>query len=214
MFTSKFSLLSLFILVSIVLSGCATKPTSPSKNAQPLTAKQRTTHLLNNKKWQLRGKIAFIKKVKDKQDRRESAAITWQVNEVQQTQELNLTSYLGINVLHLESKQEQHLLKVDGEEYRTTNLSHLITSLTGLALPTNALKFWLKGLPYKPSDNVELDKKTQLPLSISSYYDNTSWKIHYSVYQQFNGINMATKFTIEKEDLLIKIVAKKWSFDE
>ena len=55
-----------------------------------------------------------------RKSKRESASLIWQVNEKQQTQELNLTSYLGINVLHLKSNKKQHLIKVDGKEYRGT----------------------------------------------------------------------------------------------
>ncbi len=213
-------LLSLFLITSLVLSGCSLKPKSSSEeNTLTLTPKQRTAQLLQSKKWQLRGKIAFIQKIKSKngnkiKDKRESASMTWQVNDKNQTQELNLTSFLGINVLHLESNQNQHLIKVDGKEYQGTNLPQLIYSLTGLILPTKALSFWLKGLPYKETDVLETDKNTQLPMSISSYYNNALWQINHSNYRTFNGIKMATKFTIKKDNLLIKIAVTKWALDE
>lgn len=202
-------------MTSIILSGCANKPSPSSKNnINALTAQQRTAQLLKHKHWQLRGKIAFIEKIKNKKDKRESASFTWHINEEIPKQTLNLTSYLGINVLRLESNKNQHLIKVDGKEYHGTNLALLIYSLTGLTLPTKALTYWLKGLPYHVSDTLKVDLNTQLPHSISSYYNNALWQINFSNYQNFNGIEMATKFTIEKEGLLIKIAVKKWSFDE
>lgn len=207
-------LLSLFFIASTLLSGCASKLDSYSKeNIQTLTPEQRSKQLLTQKKWQLRGKIAFIQKIKSEKDRRESTSMTWQVNEEQQTQELNLTSYLGVNVFHLQSSSNQHLIEVDGKQYHGTNLPQLIYSLTGFPLPTKALTFWLKGLPYKEHDKIEMDNKTQLPVSLSSYDNNVLWKIDYSNYQVFEGINMATKFSIKKDDLLIKIIVKHWSFD-
>jgi len=199
-----------------MLSGCATRPSTPLKdNIQVVTSEQRAKQLLKKKKWQLKGKIAFIQQIKNNKgikDKRESASIIWQVNEKKQTQELNLTSYLGINVLHLKSNQNQHLIKVDGKEYRGTNLSQLIYSLTGLTLPTEALSFWLKGLPYKSDDKLQTDDKTQLPKRLSSYYHNALWQINYSNYQRFNGFEMATKFSIKKDDLLIKVAVKNWFF--
>jgi outer membrane lipoprotein LolB len=210
-----FSLPSFFLVTSIILSGCATKPDSSLKNDNKIvTSEQRAEELLKNKKWQLKGKIAFIQEIKNNEgieDKRESASIIWQVNENKQTQELNLTSYLGINVLQLKSNQDQHLIKVDGKEYRGTNLSQLIYSLTGLPLPTEALNFWLKGLPYKTDDVLKTDENTQLPKSMSSYYHNALWQINYSNYQRFDGFNMATKFIIKKENLLIKVAIKNWS---
>ena len=195
-----------------MLSGCATQPNTASKdNILVVTSEQRAKKLLKNKKWQLKGKIAFIQQTRET-DKRESASIMWQVNENKHTQELNLTSFLGINVLHLQSNKKQHLIKVDGKEYRGADLSNLIYSLTGLTLPTEALTFWLKGLPYSTDDELQFDEKTQLPKSMSSYYHNAIWQISYNDYRRFNGINMATKLTIEKEGLLIKVAVKNWSF--
>ncbi len=217
---STFSLLrlklSLFLITSTVLSGCATKPNMAlNNNTQTVTLEQRANHLLQNEKWQLKGKIAFIQQIKNNKgikDKRESASIIWQVNEKEKTQELNLTSFLGMNVLHLKSNQNHHLIKVDGKEYRGTNLSQLVYSLTGLTLPAKALTFWLKGLPYQTGDTLQLDEKTQLPKSLSSDYHHAQWQINYSNYQSFNGVAMATKFTIKKEDLLIKVAVNSWSF--
>lgn len=210
-------LLTVFLMTSVMISGCATKPDidlTSKENSQALTSTQRSKQLLTHTKWQLRGKIAFIQKTKHEKDRRESASMTWQVNEMQQTQALNLTSYLGVNVFHLQSSANQHLIEVDGKQYHGTNLPYLIYSLTGLPLPTKALKFWLKGLPYKEHDEIEMDNKTQLPLSLLSYDNNMLWKINYSDYQIFEGIFMATKFSIKKDDLLIKIAVKHWSFGD
>ncbi|MBL0711777.1 MAG: outer membrane lipoprotein LolB [Colwellia sp.] len=172
---------------------------------------QRENQLRKINQWKILGKIAFIKKVSDKQDRRESASLAWQVNEETKNQTLDLTSFLGINVLHLSSKQGEHLLKVDGKEYHSTNLTQLIYSLTGLTLPTQALSFWLKGLPYQANDHVVFDAKTKLPISMSSNYHNTLWHISYDRYQIFDQLPMATKFTIKKNGLTIKIAIKKWS---
>lgn len=197
-----------------MLSGCASQPDITSTEIiQALSSKQRAELLLKNKKWQLRGKIAFIQKIKNEKDKRESASLTWQVNEERQTQTLNLTSYLGINVLHLESTPNQHVIEVDGKIYHGTNLPQLIYSLTGLTLPTKALTFWLKGLPYKATDKLKVDDKTQLPISLSSYHNKALWQINYTNYQVFDGIKIATKFTIEKDDLLIKIAINNWSFN-
>ncbi|PHR85476.1 MAG: outer membrane lipoprotein LolB [Colwellia sp.] len=202
----------LFTLSSAILSGCATKPSNDSSILiVQQSVEQRTKQLTQIKQWHLRGKIAFIAQYKDKKSKRESATIAWRVNEKNQTQELNLTSYLGINVLNLTSEHNHHLIKVDGKEYRGNNLVQLVYSITGLTLPTKALTFWLKGLAYQPRDQVELSPKTQLPVSLTSLFDNVQWQIDYSKYKMFNGVLMATQFTIKKDNLLIKIAIKKWT---
>ncbi len=212
---SQFFFYTSMLITGSLLAGCASKPAiSPEPIAKIKTAEQRSHWLLANKKWRIRGKIAFIQKIpKVNKTKRESAAIAWQVDQNKHTQELNLTTFLGINVLRLTSDQHQHLIKVEGKEYRSSNLPQLIYSLTGLTLPTEALSFWLKGLPYQASDTLRVDKNTQLPIGISSTYHNALWQIDFSHYKTFNNINMATKFTIKKDDLLIKLAVKKWTFD-
>lgn len=200
----------IFVLfTSAILSGCATKPSNEFQTSVPQqSVEQRTAQLRQINQWNIRGKIAFIDQQKNK---RESANIAWQVNNAHQTQELNLTSYLGINVLHLTSKNNVHLIKVNGKEYKSNNLAQLIYSLTGLTLPTDALSFWLKGLAYQSSDKIIYSPETQLPISLLSGFDNTQWQINYSHYQLFNGLQMATQFTIKKDDLLIKVALKNWT---
>ena len=211
---AKYSSYLFFLLTlsSVILTGCATKPTDDSSTLiVQQSAIERARQLTQIDQWHLRGKIAFIEQIKDQKSKRESATIAWRVNEKNKTQELNLTSYLGINVLHLASEHNNHLIKVNGKEYKSNNLAQLVYSLTGLTLPTNALNFWLKGLPYQSTDQVTLSPKTQLPVSITSLFDNIEWHIDYSKYQVFDGVQMATQFTIKKDGLLIKIAIKKWS---
>lgn len=205
-------LLFAFTLLTMLLSGCATKPSSDSSNLIiQQSAAQRATQLSQVNQWQLRGKIAFIEQRKDQQSKRESATISWQANDKNKTQVLNLTSYLGINVLHLSSDHNHHVIKADGKEYRTNDLNQLVHALTGLTLPTKALSFWLKGLPYRSTDQIVLSPQAQLPISLTSTFNDVQWQVTYSNYQVFDGVQMATKFAIKKDGLLIKVAIKKWS---
>lgn len=209
---NSYYLFLLCTLSSAILSGCAIKPSNDSSTLiVPQNAAQRATKLTKINQWNIRGKIAFIEQLKDKTSKRESASIAWQINEKDQSQELDLTSYLGINVLHLSSEGNNHLIKVNGKEYRASDLTRLVYSLTGLTLPTKALSFWLKGLPYQSSDKVTLSPNTQLPVSLTSLFDNVQWQIDYRKYKVFDGLQMATQFTIKKDGLLIKIAINKWS---
>jgi outer membrane lipoprotein LolB len=193
---------TLFILV---LSGCST---SPNKQPQPLiqqTPQQRIATLQQLNQWKVTGKIAFIEKKS-----RNSATLNWQVNENKKTQQLNLTTFLGINVLQLDSSNLNHKIQVDGNTYHGKNLEVLVHSITGLTLPTQALTFWLKGIPYQEGDNISYQKTTRLPQTLTSHYNNELWQVSYANYQQIDGYRLATKFSIRKDDLLIKIAVNKW----
>ena len=99
-----------FIFLLFVLSACSTLPEKQS--SLPVTQQQiseRTQTLKSLTNWQLQGKIAFIQP-----DKREKANINWRYQESPLTQKLNLTTYLGVNVLQLESRNGSHIVEVDG----------------------------------------------------------------------------------------------------
>ncbi len=193
-------------LFTLVFSGCSTLPSEETQWLIKQTPQQRITKLAQLQQWQITGKIAFLA-----QSSRKSATLSWQVDEKKGTQQLNLTSYFGINVLQLESYNNQHKIRVDGKTYHGNNLAALILNITGLSLPTKALSYWLKGIPYQENDSISYHKITQLPQTLSSHYNNELWLVSYSNYQYINGYNLATKFSIKKENLLIKISVNHWS---
>jgi len=198
--------LLIFALFTLALSGCSTISNKDSQILIKQSPQQRITQLEQLQQWKIKGKIAFIEKKS-----RNSATLSWQVNESKNTQLLNLTSYLGLNVLQLDSSKNNHKIQVDGKTYHGRDLEALIYSITGLTLPTKALTFWLKGIPYQEDDKISYQQSTQLPLTLSSNYNNELWQVSYANYQQINGYSLATKFSIRKDDLLIKIVINDWS---
>lgn len=201
-FSPSFFLISIIALM--VLSGCSSKP---QKNNEPIlhqTIEQRNSALLEKTSWKLSGKIAFIQP-----EERKSASMVWHKDE--NSQQVDLTSYLGINVLHLSSKDELHTIKVDGKAYQSTDLDGLIYNLTGITLPTKALSYWLKGIAYQANDQVFYDEQTLLPTELTSQYNGKLWLINYSKYKQFSHQQLASIITVTQDNLLIKIQIKQWS---
>jgi len=204
------------LLFLLILTGCATQ--SPVKNSSPflkqsiISRNQQLSNLIN---WEISGKIAFIQTDTDK---RESAAINWRYQEPTahkaMQQRLDLTTILGINVLHLTSQDNYHQIKIDGKSYHGEKLDELIGALTGLALPTQALTAWLKGLPYSKSDSIQYNEITNLPSTLTSQYNDKTWQINYAKYQAVENHQLATKLTIKQNDLTIRIVIKRWSINK
>jgi len=199
-----FSPSTFLILFCLTISGCSSTKQSPSIALTIKSSSERAEQLANITQWQVTGKIAFIEK-----NKRESASLNWQVDEKHKNQQLNLTSYLGINVLQLKSTEGQHSLKFDGKTYQDDDLTTLIYSLTGLTLPTEALVYWIKGVAFQPSDHINYDQ-SNLPIMLTSVYNNQQWQVTYGNYKQVNHYVLPTKLTIKKDNLLIKIAIKQW----
>ncbi len=198
--------LALLSLCILLLSGCSSIPTKQTQVLIKQKPQQRITQLALLQQWKVQGKIAFFEK-----GNRNSATLTWQMDDKNKIQQLNLTSYLGINVLQLKSRDNSHEIQVDGNTYQGRDLEGLIHSLTGYTLPTKALSFWLKGIPYQESDRIIYHEETQLPLSLTSHYNNQLWQVNYGKYRQIDDYSLATSFSIKKDDLSIKIAINEWS---
>ncbi|MGB0936860.1 MAG: lipoprotein insertase outer membrane protein LolB [Colwellia sp.] len=197
--------LLLSVLLPFLLTGCASK-TSVQQPANVIYASEkRTDEIALLQHWKVKGKIAFITSTE-----KQSAGLSWHVNQALNTQQLNLNSYLGINVLDLNSKDDLHTIKVDGETYTGNNLATLIYDLTGLTLPTKALHYWLKGIAYNPEDEVLFNESTELPFQLTSLYQGRLWQISYQKYKNVDAYQLPTKINIRQGDLLIKIAISNW----
>ncbi|MFD2168364.1 lipoprotein insertase outer membrane protein LolB [Thalassotalea euphylliae] len=203
-FDIKRSIAGFFLLL---LSACSQTPKS-SENQTPTVKSPeiRESQLLQVTTWQIKGQIAFLQEKK-----REKANINWQANET--NQKLSLTTYLGINVLSMEKAGDIFTVEVDGETYKTTDLDRLVWQLTGLTLPSEAMSFWIKAIPYSSQDTVAYHSETGLPESITSIYDNREWKVTYKGYQVFSGHYLPGQLLIKQNNFTIKLAIKNWQVE-
>lgn len=193
-------------LLFFALTGCSTLPQQQNiQTEQPRSIAQRIEQASSFNQWKINGKIAFISP-----EKRESATLFWQVDQVKQQQALNLTTFLGINVLSLSSNEGLYRVEVDGEEYHSDDLEQLIYQLTGLTLPTEAMQYWLKGLAWSAQDHITYDKTSLLPSQLLSYYHQLPWQVSYADYQYYAGLALAKKITIKQGQLTIKIAINQW----
>lgn len=189
------------------LFGCVSKAPlnqTSSKNIEPIEVRIAQAKQLTH--WKITGKIAFIQP-----DKKESATLFWQVDQKKQTQTLKLTTYLGINLLSLSSKNSLHTLNVDGETYQNENLAELLQTLTGLQLPTQALHYWLKGLRFSDEDSIIYEQNSNLPKTLSSQINQQPWTISFSKYKKVNDVFLAHRFSLTNTAVTIKISVNKWN---
>lgn len=193
------------LIFGLLLSGCSSQIKTYPTTKAALSAEDRNNSIERIEKWKVDGKIAFLQQTK-----RESASLQWWVNQEKNSQSLNMTTYLGINVLTLKQTNEQSSIEVDGEIHESEDLDLLIWHLTGFPLPTEALHSWIKGIPYSANDKVQSDEN-YLPVNIISKYDGLTWQIHYQAYQNVDGHLLPKKISIKQNDLTIKLSINHWT---
>ncbi|WP_179078354.1 lipoprotein insertase outer membrane protein LolB [Colwellia sp. UCD-KL20] len=199
----------ILVFFIVLLTGCiSTQPVNDIDKAFSSDIKKREVSLAKLNVWEIKGKIAFINSTE-----RKSASIYWKKSK--NTQQLNLTTYLGINVLKLTSNENIHTIEIDGEEYQSNNLDSLIESLTDITFPTEALKYWIKAIPYNENDTFTFDPNSKLPLTLTSHYNSHDWTIQYSSYQRIQQdkltLTLPNKIKVTSADLTINIAINNWA---
>lgn len=206
-FPNKLSFL--FISIIVLLTGCtSTQPVNDIDKNFSSNIKKREASLAKLNVWEVKGKIAFINSTE-----RKSASLYWKKSK--NKQQLNLTTYLGINVLKLTSNENLHTIEVDGEEYQSHNLDSLIESLTDITFPTEALSYWIKAISYNEKDTFTFDPNSKLPLTLTSHYNAHDWVIQYSSYQTVQQgklkVTLPNKIKVTSADLTINIAINNWA---
>jgi outer membrane lipoprotein LolB len=200
--------LSLFIFLNfllIFLSGCSSLNNNHQQIIDHQNITERTKKLASLSNWKIKGKMAIISP-----EERHSLTLNWLYQADIKSQTLNLTTVLGIQIFNLESVNGMHIINVDGQRYQSPDLNTLLSSLTGFTLPTQAMSFWLKGLPYLNNDKITYNETTQLPKTLTSFHDGKKWLVKYDSYQQVAQYQLATKFIIKQANLTIKINVHQW----
>ncbi|KGJ95757.1 lipoprotein insertase outer membrane protein LolB [Thalassotalea sp. ND16A] len=193
--------------IMLFLTACTTPlPQQPVVEQLLQDKNERAAQLAQLTSWTIKGKIAFIEG-----DDKQSANLYWQQDN--NTLQLKLTSFLGVNVLTLSSANEQHVLTANGKTYTDDNLEDLLNQVSAIRLPVKALSYWLKGLKAQTEDVVLYSQTTQLPETLNAWVNHTYWHIDYQQYNLVNNYRLANKISIKHRDLTIKIAIHHWDID-
>jgi len=195
-----------YIFVLLLVTGCTTLPNETIVTTN-IDQQKRMAQLAQIKQWQAQGKIAFIQP-----DKRQSANLRWDFDNIDRINEIDLTTFLGINILKISHQNDTYEVEFDNNKYQSKDLDNLIYDLTGLVIPTNALPHWMQATTYLKSDTVK-SGTNGLPGSISSHYQNEIWQIKYNNYRLINGLAMPHSITIKKNGITLKIAVKKWTLN-
>lgn len=190
----------------MLFSGCSSlKKNNHHQITEHQNINERTKKLTKLSHWKINGKMAIMSPKE-----RHSVTLNWHYQGNKNRQTLNLTTVLGFQVFNLESNNGLHIVQAEGKRYQSPDLNKLLSSLTGFTLPTQAMTYWLKGLPYLNNDEIAYNLETQLPKTLVSFYDEKKWSLKYGAYQQVGEYQLATKFTIKQEDLTLKLNVHQW----
>lgn len=197
MLTAHLHRLLIISFFVVLISACATRP-PPSYSVNAQKHQQQLQQLRN---WQIRGKLAF----RSEQDKF-SASLNWR----QQNKDfrLNLSSFLGTNILLLEKHQGRVELQYDDNRYQHISAAALLYELLGWTIPVESISQWIKGQA-SPEALTEFSDDGL----ISRLQTRDGWVVNFSDYRQANQTLLPHQISLQAGGNKIKIRVDTWQLN-
>ncbi len=193
----------LFILL-LILTGCATQPSSPSAPPAPTNASINQQHLAALaaiKSFSQKGRLGVVT-----QKQGFSGSIEWQH---QQTNDnVDVYSPVGGKVANI-SKTSAGVTLTDqkGRSISAQDAESLTEMTLGFKLPLTGLADWTLGRPTASKiDASTWDEKGRL-LTLKQ----DGWDISYENYSENNGIDLPNKIVLKSEKVNLKLLVEKFT---
>lgn len=182
---------ALYLLCGLVLAGCASNPPEPYKRTKDNSLLQH---------WSLEGKVGIRE-----QGRSQSAFISWINHDA--SFRIELYGPFGKGRTIIEADNSMALLSNKDGKIEADNASELFYKVTGITMPIERLKWWIRGLP---SPDSEADVLKLDPLGHLNSFEQGGWRIDYLRHKEVKGHSLPEKLKVSNADYLLTMVIKSW----
>lgn len=184
------------LLVLALLGGCVQQPRQvPTDWQTHLTAVSAQTH------WDLQGKIGLRAP-----GRSGSAFLSW--NQTPENYRLVLSGALGLGRLVLDGDASGVTWQdKDGTTRHHPDASVLIAKAWGWAVPVNALRYWVRGIP---DPSLPVDDQV-LEQGLSTRFRQSGWTVAPENYSDVGGISLPGRVRLNGETAAITVSISRWT---
>jgi outer membrane lipoprotein LolB len=188
------------LLLSVLISACATSNRSPALN-QDIAWPKRETQLQAITQWGITGRIGILTA-----DQSFSAHFNWTQKSHNYT--INVFGPLGIDNNILQGDQNQFTLTTaKGKQYHAPTPENLMQEQLGWALPISQLYSWVRGIPAPENDfTAKYDSYHHIKQLTQS-----GWLITFNAYQNTDGIDLPQQITMNQADYTITLIIRQWN---
>lgn len=189
------------ILAAVMLSACESTPEVVPVDDPERFWSEHQARLETLDEWTAVGKLG----VQSSQDSW-SAGLTWRQD--RDSYHLRLSGPLGQGLMQLEgSPHGVEMRTSDGDVYRARTAEELMQTHAGWQVPLSGLRYWILGRP-DPSAKIadlQLDPGGRL-----AELEQLGWQIRYQRYDEFDGMVLPTRLTLENPRLRAKLAIRSW----
>lgn len=182
--------IGLVVALTFLLVACSVTPERWAEDYR-LSSMQ---YLQQERNWSFEGRLAVVNE-KDSI----SASIVWR--HMQNSDDIELVGPLGQGRVKINVSPE--LVLVDDGENRKMfygPADEVIAEQLGVAMPVNALKYWVLGVNDPEQDFTE---------QVGGFYQG-GWLVRYREMQKVSKESLPRKMTVEKDKTRIKLIIDQW----
>jgi outer membrane lipoprotein LolB len=192
-------LLGLALLAA--LGACTTAPLSEAPAKDPAAAWRRhSARMAAIHDWDIEGRIAIRS-----YNEAVNANLRWQQHG--DDYQIHLSGPFGSGAVYLSGTPGAVRLKTDDQEMVADNAETLLYQATGLLVPIESLKYWIRGLPQPDSGSTQaLDPQGRL-----ARIEQGRWKVRFRAYAPVSRQQLPAKVFVDNHQLSVRIVIDKWS---
>lgn len=188
------------LILSALLTACATLPSRELPYNQRLAWQQRQTQLNKIKNWKLQGAIA-VRMPKEAL----SAYMNWQQKNQYYT--IHLFGPLGIGAVNITGRPGNFVLQnAQNQTFKSNSPEQLIQQELGWTLPVSNLYYWIRGLPSPTTTSTkQFDRYHHI-----TTLNQSGWQIQYLKYTGVKGIDLPSKIFMSNPTLSLRIIINQW----
>lgn len=187
--------------VAAMLGACETTPEVVAVDDPERAFAERLVRLAAIEQWTAVGKLG-IQSAEDSW----STGIQWRQN--RDSYGIRLTGPLGQGLMELNGAPEQVEMRTsDSNVYRARTAEELMQAHAGWRVPLTGLRHWMLGRPdpQAPIAALALDPGGRL-----AELRQLGWLIRFQRYDEFDGIVLPTKLTLENSRIRGKLIVRSW----
>ena len=193
-------LLLVLSLAGAVL-GCETTPETIAVDDPARAFSERQQRVSALEAWTAVGKIAVTSS-----DDSWNANVLWR--QQQEHYQIRLSGPLGQGIMELAGAPGRVAMRTaENEVFEAETPDQLVYEQVGWRIPVSGLRYWILGLaePRASIAGMNLDTAGRLALLRPS-----GWVIQFERYDEFDGIALPTRFSLENPRVRVRLVVRSW----
>lgn len=194
---------ALLITPLLLLSGCASRPTTGLQTTSTFEWEEQTTAAQQLQRWEFSGRAAI-------RSLQESGTVSLDWQQEGDDYVLHISGAFGVGNTRIVGKPRIVMVTANGQTMVGRSPEQMILELTGLEIPVKPMRYWVLGAPSPESDFQAMYQ----PSGELAILEQDGWKVEYPQARcQEGDYLLPTRIKLSRDNLSITLIISDWVID-